>query len=383
MGLISWLADKMGIVPLSGQAVYEAIEEYATEVHVRELAFWNCANMVGNSISNCEFRTFRKGKEVKEKEYYLWNVEPNKNQNASEFHSKLISQLYRNNECLVIQENDQLFVADSFNQKEFALRENLFENVTVNDFSFNKTYNMGEVLYFKQSEKDMNSVIRGLYDSYSKLIAYSMKAYQKSRGTKGIFKYDTIPVAGTEARTAFDSLINEKISKWLNSDNAALPLGNGQDWKELTSKTYSNEATRDIRAQIDDISDFTAKAFNIPPALIRGNIEGVKDARTDYLTFCIDPLATKIAQEANRKRNGYKAYSEGTYMQIDTKQIMHIDLLNAAPSIDRLLSSGAFCINDVLKMVGEPTVNEEWAKKHFRTKRQADVNDIESLEGGE
>lgn len=383
MGLISFLANKLGYVPLSGNAVYEAIEEYASEVHVRELAFWNCANMVGNSLSNCEFRTFRNGKEVKEKEYYLWNVEPNKNQNASEFHSKLISQLYRENECLVIQENDQLFVADDFTQKEFALRENLFENVVVNDFTFNKTYNMSEVLYFKQSEKNMNAVIHGLYDSYSKLIAYSMKSYQKSRGTKGIFKYDTIPVAGTESRAAFDSLVNEKISKWLNSDNAALPLGSGQEWKELSSKTYSNEGTRDIRAQIDDISDFTAKGFNIPPALIRGNIEGVKDARTDYLTFCIDPLATKIAQEANRKRNGYKAFSDGTYMQIDTKQIMHIDLLSAAPSIDRLLSSGAFCINDVLKMVGEPTVNEEWAKKHFRTKRQADVNDIESLEGGE
>lgn len=383
MGLISFLANKLGYVPLSGQAMFEAIEEYATDVHIRELAFWNCVNMIANSIGKCEFRTFKNGKEVKEKEYYLWNVEPNKNQNASEFRSKLISQLYRKNECLVIQENDQLLVADDFTKKEFALRDNLFENVTVGDFNFKKTYNMSEVLYFKLSDKNMANVIGALYESYSKLIAYSMGAYQKSRGTKGIFKYDTIPVAGTEQRKMFDDLINGKISKWLNSDNAALPLGNGQEWKELSHKTYSNEGTRDIRAQIDDISDFTAKGFNIPPALVRGNIEGVKDARTDFLTFCIDPLATKIAQEANRKRNGYKAYSQGTYMQIDTKQIMHIDLLNSAPSIDRLLSSGAFCINNILEMVGEPTINEEWAWKHFRSKRQANVADIESLEGGE
>jgi hypothetical protein len=61
-----------------------------------------------------------------------------------------------------------------------------------------------------------------------------MKAYQRSRGTKVKFKYETIPVAGTEERKAFDSLINEKISKWLSGDNAALPLGRGQDVEELT-----------------------------------------------------------------------------------------------------------------------------------------------------
>ena len=144
----------------------------------------------------------------------------------------------------------------------------MFTEVRVEDFTFARSFAQSEVLYYQLNEENVRKLINGLYESYSKLIAYSMKAYQRSRGTKGIFKYDTIPVAGTPEREAFDALINRKIKQWMEGDNAALPLGRGQEWKELQHKTYTNESTRDIRAQIDDIFDFTARAFGIPPALL-------------------------------------------------------------------------------------------------------------------
>jgi HK97 family phage portal protein len=211
-----------------------------------------------------------------------------------------------------------------------------------------------------------------------------MKAYQRSRGTKGIFKYKTIPTAGTPQKEAFDALVNEKISKWLTSDNAALPLGEGQEWKELTQKTYNNESTRDIRAQIDDISDFTAKAFGIPPALLRGDVQGTKDALENFLTFCIDPLVDMLAAEINRKRSGYSGYSTGTYVKIDTKAIKHVDLLSVSNAIDKLVGSGAFCVNDIRELVGEPIIDETWAWEHFITRNYMPFQEaLKQLEGGE
>ena len=214
----------------------------------------------------------------------------------------------------------------------------------------------------------MRRVTNGLYDSYSKLISYSMTAYQRSRGTKGIFNYDTIPVAGTAERAAFDSLINEKIGKWLSGDNAALPLGKGQSWQELQHKTYSNETSRDIRAMIDDVSDFTAKAFGIPPALLRGDVQGVGDALDNFLTFCIDPLVDMLQEEINRKRNGFEGVSKGTYLKIDTKQIKHVDILSVSTAIDKLIGSGVFCINDIRLVCGEEIIDEPWAWAHYVTK---------------
>lgn len=385
MGLISWLASKLGgSTPLSGVYIDEALEQYFNEVHIREVAFWSTVNLIANAVSKCEFKTYVKGKETKGAEYYLWNVEPNKNQNSSAFIHKWISQLYWNNECLIIEQNGQLLVADSFVKTPYALFDDVFSQVTVKDFTFEKTFRQSEVLYFELSEKNMRNVINALYESYLKLISYAMKAYQKSRGTKGVFNYDTIPVAGTEERKAFDSLINDKFKKFMESGDAIIPLGRGQSFTDIGSKTYSNENTRDIRAMIDDVSDFTAKAFGVPPALLRGDVQDTSKAIDQLLTFCVDPLVDMIQEEINRKRIGQADYVNGTKIVIDTKAIKHIDLLGVSTSIDKLISSGCFTINDIRKIVGEEPVEEEWANQFFMTKNYATVEELlKDLEGGE
>jgi len=276
MGLLTYIRDFLsGGVLTTKEVPSEEFYNIVTEIHIRELAFYSCVNMIANSISKCEFKTFIKGTETKGKEYYLFNIEPNKNQNSSAFTHKLISQLYRFNECLVVEEKGQLLVADSFKQTEFALRDNLFQGVTVGDFTFVKTFNMSEVMYFKLSEKDMRQVTNGIYEGYGKLIAYGMKAYQKSRGNRGILNYATIAQGNEAAKTAFDDLMNNRFKKFFTAENAVLPLPTGYEYSDIGSKTYSNEGTRDIRAMADDISDFTAKAFGIPPALAKGDIAGI------------------------------------------------------------------------------------------------------------
>ncbi len=386
MGLISWLVDKFGgPIPVSYNGdLFEEYEDLVGDTYIRELAFLSAVNLVANAVSKCEFKTFTKGKEEKGREYYLWNLEPNKNQNSSVFLHKMISKLYRNNECLVIEQNGQLLVVDSFTRTPYALYEDVFTRVTVGEFTFDRSFAQSEVLYFNLTESDTKKVVDGLYNSYSKLITYSMKAYQKSRGTKGIFQYDTLPVAGTPERDAFDKLINEKIKKWLDGDSAALPLGRGQEWKELEKKTYSSENTRDIRALVDDISDFTARAFGIPPALLRGDVQDTSKAVDQLLTFCIDPLVDMIQEEINRKRNGYAGFSQGTYLKIDTKTMKHVDLLSVSTAIDKLISSGAFCVNDIRELVGEPVIEEPWAYEHFITRNYMPFEEaLKALKGGE
>jgi len=61
-------------------------------------------------------------------------------------------------------------------------------------------------MYFKLSEKDMRKVVNGIYESYGKLISYGMKAYQKSRGSRGILNYKTLAQGNEAAKTAFDDL---------------------------------------------------------------------------------------------------------------------------------------------------------------------------------
>lgn len=386
MGLITWLIDKLGgqTIPLTG--VDDLMGEYAAlmgDVYIRELAFWSAVNMISNSISKCEFKTFMNGKEVKDREYYLWNVEPNKNQNSSAFIHKWISQLYQNNECLIIEVNGQLLIADSFQKNTYALFDYTFNGVTVEEFTFNRTFNMSEVMYFKLSEKDMRRVTAGLYESYNKLIVYGMKSYQKSRGNRGTLNISTMAQGKENFKETVEKLLNERFKTFFNAENAVLPLFDGYTYSDIGSKTYSNEGTRDIRSMMDDVFDFTAKAVGIPPALLRGDVAGLKDAIESYLTFCVDPLVDMLHEEINRKRSGYTGFKAGTYLKIDTKSIKHVDLLSVSASIDKLVASGAFCINDIRKLVGDEPINEPWAWQHFMTKNYSTVAELlATLEGG-
>lgn len=372
MNFFTWLASKFSgtTVPLSDGEIKTYAEEYEAayaDLCIREMAFYSCVGLISKAVSKCEFKTFASGSEKKGAEYYMWNIEPNKNQNSTEFLNRLVFDLYRKNECLIVENSGQLLIADSYERKEYALYENQYKQVTVGDFVFRETFSESEVLFFKLNDENIKNVINAMYSSYGKLITYEMESYLKSKGFKGILEYDTIPIAGTEARTLFDKLIEEKLNSFTKKDRSILPLGKGL---KLTPVSEGNgrATSRDIRAMVDDIYSFTAKAYGIPAALISGDVQGVSDAVDSLLTFCIDPLADLIGEEINRKRYGEKEYAKGNKLTIDTKAIKHVDLLSVSTAIDKLISSGAFSINDIRKLVGENEIQEEWAEKHYITK---------------
>lgn len=355
-----------------------------SDTYIRELAFHACANFVANSISKCEFKTFRRGEEFKGPEYYLWNVEPNQNQSSSVFLHKLIFRLYRHNEALVVENGGRLYVADSYERVPYALYPDLFRQVTVGDFTFGRTFEGGEVLFFRLNDQNVNRVLQGLYESYSKLITYGMKFYQRSRGTKGTLEIDTALTGNKEYKDRYNAIRNEEFRKFVEAENGVLPLFKGMKFDELTHKTYSNDSTRDIRALIDDVTDFNARGFGIPSQIVNGTVQDVDSATDQALTFCIDPLADLLQEEINRKRYGQAAFLAGSFVRIDTSAMKHVDLLDVAAGVDKLVSSGVTCVNEIRGVLGMPLINEPWAWKHFITKNYEEIEKImNAMEGGE
>lgn len=378
LNLKRWLLEKLGgdkEVVSSGDIAAAEMFSLSAEIYIRELAFWQCVNLVAGAVSKCEFKTFQRGKETKGDEYYLWNVEPNQNQNSSVFLQKLISKLFSENEVLVVGANGKLLVADSYSRKEYALLEDVFEQVAVGSFKFDRTFVQSDVLFIQLHSRDMRPLVNGLYGAYQKLIDYGMKSYRKSRGIKAALEVDAM-AGGADFKDKYAELVNGgSFRTFAEAENAMLPLFRGLKFNELGSKTYSQEGTRDIRAMIDDVCDFTARAFGIPPVLLSGEVQGVSDALDQFLTFSIDPLCDMISEEINRKRYG-KDVLRGDYLRIDTKCVKHVDLLSVSTAIDKLIASGAFSVNDIRDVVGEPTIDEPWANQHFMTKNYSTVQDL-------
>ena len=382
MGLKAWI-EKWRKAPAKQVTIQEimgdpSVQGAMMDVYLRELAFWTCVNKIANAISKCEIKTYKNGKEIKEREYYLWNMEPNQNQNATAFFTKLIGQLYRNNEALVVEVNQRLYVADSYGKEIYALKDYVFTGITIDDYQLSESKRMSDVLFFELNSRDMRFLMNGMYESYTQLLTYAQNAYRKSRGHKGILNIEGIAQERDNFDETFDELMTKHFKTFFEKDNAVLPLFDGYTYTDISqnAKTYSTESTRDIKALVDDIFEFTARAFSFPPSLSKGDVQDTSKAVDELLTFVVDPLVKMIQQEINRKRSGYTGWKKGTYVRIDTLAVKHIDIFDIATPVDKLISSGAFTINDILEVIGKPRIEEEWADQHFMTKNYSIVQNI-------
>ncbi len=379
-----WLLEKLGGSAEKTKNVDIDWTEFFSlmdNAYIRELAFWTCVNKIANALSKCEFQTYMGNKPVKKMEYYLWNIEPNRNQNASAFLTKLIGMLYLKNEALVIESAGQLFVADDYQKTVYALYDYQFTGVTVDNFTFGQIFYQRDVLFFQLNSVDMRTLVNLLYSSYNDLMQYAVTAYKKSRGNRGILDIDAQAQAEDDFSETLQDLMSNYFKRFFESENAVLPLYEGYKYTELQSKTYSSESTRDIKALTDDIFDFTARAFSFPPSLAKGDVQDTEKATNELLTFCIDPLARMLEKEINRKRNGREGMQAGNYLRINTTAVKHIDVFDISTSVEKLISSGAYTINDIRRLIGESEINEDWANQHFITKNYSTIQELlESLE---
>lgn len=387
MGLTSWLGEhifksKMVKAEAIGE---ESIGEIYAELFVRELAFWACVNLMAKTVSKCEFKTFYRGKEIKGDEYFLWNYSPNKNQSSTVFLNQLISTLYRENEVLIVEASGsgQLLVAEGYQHEKFALQDDVFKGVTARGFTFSREFYQPDVLFVRLNEQNMRPIINGVYACYEKLLNYGMKAYQKSRGMKGTLEVDAAMSGTEEERKKLDELFGNSFKTFAQAENSVLRLNKGLKYNSLTLPG-KNEGTRDIRAMIDDVFDITAKGFGIPPALLSGKVAGTEDAVDDFLTFAVDPLVKLLETEINRKRYSKREISEGSCIKINTRAIKHIDVMDAPAGIEKLISSGVYCVNDIRILLGEPIIDEPWAWQHYITKNFEEIaGALHGLKGGE
>ena len=381
-----WLAGGKARSPTTVEVSCRELLAAAQEFQLRDLSFWICANMIANAVGRCEFRTFRGGQEIREREHYLWNVEPNANQNSTAFLHKLVAKLLVDNEALVISTRqregyDALVVADAWLQSgDYPSRQNEYTAVQVGDVSYEKTFREREVLHLKLNHINVKPVLDGLYGAYWRLISAAMKRYEWDKGQHWKVHVGQLASGAEDFTENFSRMIEQQVKAFLDSNGAILPEFDGYAYTNEGGK--ANVDLADIQAQMKDVLGFTAKALQIPAVLVDGSIQGTEDAQGRFLAGCIDPICDQLQEEINRKRYGYDRMQAGDYLRVDTSSIRHFDMFANAANVEKLVGSGAFTINDVLRSAGLPTIPEPWADEHYMTKNIAALGAETTALGG-
>lgn len=358
--------------------------ELSGEIFYKKLAIEACVNLIANAIAKGEFQTFQKGKQTRGGDYYLLNVEPNRNKCANKFWRDVVHKLVYENECLVIQQDDQLYVADSFTKEEKVFVDTIYSGIQIGDYQLRDTFRERDVYHFEMHNKPMKLIIDGLYESYSKLIAASMKEYKRSKHKRAKLIIPTGFTQTEKGQKELDKLMNERLKKFFNADgDAVLPLTNGIGYEEITAQNQNRGASsnKDTRSFIDDVFDFVAIGFQVPPQLLRSNVVDTGNAMNTFLTLCVNPIADLITSEINRKMYGREKFLENTYTKLDTSKIKVSDLKDVANALDVLTRIGAYTIDDSLKELGMEPINEWWSKVRFMTKNYTPIEQM--VKGGE
>lgn len=345
------------------------------EVYLERMAFWSCVRKIGAAVSAVEWETYRRGKSVKAREYWAWNYEPNQNENREQFFSHLIGQLFQHQEALVIEtQGGGRFIADSFTIEK-RLSGNQYRDIVVDGESVPGVYYSEDVIHLTISGDRIRQILTAIAATEGKLIKTAASSYIRGSGMRGTLRIEETAEATEDFDETYEDLINNKFKKFFTAENAVLPLFEGYDFTEQQHPGAGTKGTRDIRSLIDDVVELTAQAIGIPPSIAAGKDVKNEDFK-EFMTVCVQPLVRMIAEEMNRKIYGRDLVFAGTYIVPNYAGVRYTDLFDVANPIDKLIGSGAFCINDIRMSLGLDVIDEPWAWQHWMTKNYSSVDDL-------
>lgn len=391
MSIKTWLIDFLG-----GKIVDEnrnsksIINEVTAEIYYKELALQAGINLIANAISQCTIRVYKNNKEIFEAEHYILNIRPNVNENSSRFWHKAIERMIYKNECLIVNINGNLYIADSYSEEEFPILGNTYSNIVIGNLTLNKKFKANEVILLKLSNGNIKKLVDNLYKSYGEMLNQAMESYKISNKEKYALYHDNVKVGDKVFNEKYFSTIQRQMQAFLSNDKVIIPLYKGQELREFS--VGGGKSSNDFRELMDQIFQIVAQSLNIPTGLFYGKIDDLNETMNQFLTLCIEPIASMIGEELTYKLNPTaEAWQNGNYVRVDTSDIRHVNILEMATAIDKLISSGAYSINDILKITGFNEIDEEYANIHWMTKNYATINEmlkstkdnINNVKGGE
>jgi HK97 family phage portal protein len=363
-----------------------------TKTAFKVYAIQAAINKIANALSMSEFQTLKKGKETKEDIWYKLNVEPNVNQNAADFWQKVVFEMVHNpNGALIIQVNGQFIVADDYAVTEYAVRPNYYKNVRAGTLDFTQTgFEEKDVLRLRLNNAKVKEIIDGVYSEYGKLISSSIRNFNRSNSKKIFVKigttfqqFESIQVENEDGTVTtkfdfiMDDLFKNRLKSYFEEGDSATPIEEGLDIIEPQSDggvaSAQKKDTRDIANLFNDTVNMVADAFGIPRGLLKGDVADIEAQTDNFITFCINPLANMIEDEANRKLYGQFRMAQGSKLKVMTDLIKTYDATKLAASSEALFRIRAINANDVRRWLRKERIDEPWADEYAMTKNYTDV----------
>lgn len=364
---------------------FDLLRETSHKAYIKRWALDTCINHMARTISQTKF-------EIKDNNsmdnntttYYKLNVRPNTDESAATFWYKVVRKLILDNEVLIIvTDTKDMVIADDFEREEFALYDDKFKNVVVDDYKFERNYLMSEVIYLEFSNAPITSLLDGLFKDYGDIFGRLINSNLMNNQIRATLAMDANVNFNDETQGNIQKFIDKAYTAFATNDIAIVPVQKGYEYKEYTSNNSNKN-----NANVDELTKapnallrYVATQLGIPFPLLDGSVADIEAMTENYMKFCINPLLEKIVDELNAKLFSQRGYKEGKRIKaISIDQKGPVDVSEA---IDKLIASGAFTRNEVREMVGYEKSDEQDMDTFVITKNYQSVDQADTVQGGD
>lgn len=361
--------------------------DYMTDLWQYKMALHVVSERIGAILSKCEIKTILKEDVTYGDMWFLLNYEPNPNQSGCEFMKQLVHQLIFSpkHEALIVKVKvngkDRLYVATDYEENDMELYNRVYTNVVINTKGEGKGYKLRDIfttdtaIKIKYVNSGLTYIYNQMKSTYQKMIKNALSAGTFTQ--KYVLELDNTAEADPDFNEHLQQLLDEDFEQFIKGENAILPLYNGM---KLERKSNAQEVSQNasisndsINKQNKEILGLVGQPFNIPLSVMLGTYE--ENDMDDFLTFCIDSLADLISEAFTRKMFSKDEVKKKSYIQMDTKKIKHFDILTVSNSINKLISSGVYTINEIRGILDEKPVDSKIGDVHWITRNYAIVGD--------
>ena len=359
--------------------VLEIIAKDLTKVQLAVMAQEKAAGMIAKAIAKSEIVLTKGEKRRKDQEYYRLNIRPNDNETGTDFWFNVARELVATGDCVVVRmPNGKYYRANSYQMDDYVLFGKTYSNIVITD-GYNEVQlrygvSSDDIMHFRYGTAKMrkftDNVLNNLNDALSAV--QSLETIANTPLLK--FKVDANlqfrrrTVDGKEIRLTLDNVLDEFKEK---IDGKKLAIITEQTGTSLEFMDVKKQVTAaEVGALADIINKECAAAYDIPLGVFNGQITEQSDATNEFITYAVSPVAEVINDTLDAKLVGEKDYIEGERAFVWLAHFKHVDVIDAANSLDKLRAIG-FTLDEIFEMVGYPALNTEFSTTRALTKNYA------------
>ena len=358
------------------QSLAELLTINATKANISDAAIEKAENMIAKAIAKSEFVVQRKGERAKDDVYWILNVKPNPNETATEFWTKVVKQLLRKGECVIVNLKGNLYRASNFYTDNAVTKVKKYTDVSIevadDSLAITNTFKADDVLHLRNTNKKIINYLRKNLGMYNAIATGLMNS--KKIGSVPKFTLDvegSMPIIRTKDKDGKEKQITadmykEQIKKLLESEDIEI-LTNQNGIKTSQMQINTNVSTEDISRMTKEIYKECAYAYDIPEAVFVGTITEKADSTNEFITYAVSWLVEMLNDSMTAALVGKEAYLNGEKIWINMGKFKHVDVIESAGNLDKLRAIG-FTLDEIMELVGREPLNTPFSTERVITK---------------